>query len=305
MNLDRFLIRTPLLKFNSSDPQLQDRIYLKPENLQPLGSYKIHGVISFFKQITTQKLEHGVAAISAGNMGQSVAFFAKQLGISCTIYLPETAPLVKKNRIRQLNAQIKELPFDDLWQYVTNPPYSDIHELLIHPIFSPDLLMGYERIAYEVLHDLPDIDAIVIPFGLGGLAMALSRIIKKMKPEVDVFLCETETAPTFKQALIHGKPIKIRPKTSFVDAIGTPEILPEVFTTLAPLVNDSEVVDIKHIELALKMVLLGNNILCEGAAACSLAAAINIAKRTDNHKKIACILTGGNISPEYLTNILS
>lgn len=305
LNLDNILIRTPLLSLDADDTALQGRIFLKPENLQPLGSYKIHGVNSFFKQANPEDLKRGVAALSAGNMGQSMAYFARQLGIPCTVYVPETAPAIKKNRIKLLNAEVKELPFDALWQFVTNPPSTLEGALLIHPIFTPSLLMGYEQIAYEVLQDLPDLDALVIPIGLGGLAIALSRVLKKINPKVDIFLCETENAPTFKKALTRGAPIKIIPKPSFVDAIGTPEALPEVYRQLAPLIKDSEVATLEHIEHALKMVLLNHKILCEGAAACSVAAAISIAKRSTHYKKIVCILTGGNMPLEHLTRIFS
>lgn len=305
MDLERFLIRTPLLPFDSNDNVLNGRIFLKPENLQVLGSYKIHGVTSFFKNTDWHHLERGVAAISAGNMGQSIAFFAKQLGIPCTIYVPESAPQIKKNRIKDLNAHVTELPFSELWHYVMHPPFSDEGPLLVHPIFTPSLLMGYERIAYEIMTDLPDMDAIVIPIGLGGLAIALSRVVKKLMPCVDIFLCETESMPTFKRALEHGMPVKITPQSSFVDAIGTPEILPTVYSQLAPVVKDSEVVTMQQVRQALKLALYTNKILCEGAAACSLAAAMSIAKRSMHYKKIVCILTGGNLPPSYLAQMLN
>lgn len=304
VNLDHHLIRTPLLPLNCFDSQLDSRIYLKPENLQFLGSYKIHGVVSFFNKVPFEDLKNGVTAISAGNMGQAIAFFANQLGIPCSVYLPETAPSVKKNRIKALNAQIKECSFPDLWQYVMEPSRYTDEALLVHPVFTPELLIGYERIAYEIIQDLPDMDAIVIPIGLGGLAIALSRVIKKIKPDAAIFLCETEAAPTFKTALEHGQSINIEQKPSFIDAIGTPQILPHVYSQLAPLVHDSEVVSIASVKEALRLALFNNKILCEGAAACSIAAAIAIAKRSEQYKKIVCVLTGGNLAPEYLVDII-
>lgn len=293
-----FILRTPLIPFFSFDSELKANIYLKPENLQPFGSYKVRGIDALFKNASAQKLKHGVSAASAGNMGQSLAFMAKTHGIPCTIYVPDTTPVVKKERIKKLDAELIELPFEELWQFITTPPLSS-EPFFVHPVFTPALLIGYANIAEEIVADLPEVDAIVIPIGIGGLAIALSRAIKQLKPNVAIFTCEPETAAPMKAALKNGKPIRIEPKSSFVDAIGTPEILPYVFEQLAPVITDSEVVTLNDIEKALNMLLLNNKLLCEGAAACSLAAAINIAMRT-SYQNIACILTGGNLSSDYL-----
>lgn len=293
-----FILRTPLIPFFSFHPELKANIYLKAENLQPFGSYKVRGIDTLFKNISEQELKHGVSAASAGNMGQSLAFMAKTHGIPCTIYVPDSTPEVKKERIKKLGANLIELPFKELWQFITNPPSSS-KSFFVHPVFTQTLLIGYANIAEEIVADLPEVDAIVIPIGIGGLAIALSRTIKKLKPNVAIFTCEPETAAPMKAALINGKPTRIELKSSFVDAIGTPEILPYVFEQLAPIITDSEVVKLEHIEKALNVLLLNNKLLGEGAAACSLAAAINIAMRT-SYKNIACILTGGNLSTDYI-----
>ncbi|MDP3561524.1 MAG: pyridoxal-phosphate dependent enzyme [Legionellaceae bacterium] len=294
------ILRTPLIPFYSFNYELDASIYLKAENLQLFGSYKVRGIDAFFKNTSEQALCGGVSAASAGNMGQSLAFMAEIKGIPCTIYVPDTAPAIKKERIKKLGANLIELPFKELWQFIVEPMLSSKNSLFIHPVFTESLLSGYENIAVEIVEDLPAMDAIVIPLGIGGLAIAISRTIKRLKPQVAIFTCEPETAAPFKAALKNGSPIKIEPKVSFVDAIGTPEILPYVFEQLAPIVVDSEVVPLIDIEKALEMLLLNNKLLCEGAAACSLAAAINISKKT-SYQNIACILTGGNLSTDYVT----
>jgi threonine dehydratase len=293
------VIRTPLLPFYAINQSLTANIYLKPENLQPFGSYKVRGIESVFAHTPIEKLKNGVSAASAGNMGQAIACMAKNKNIPCTIYVPDRTPLVKKERIIALGAQLVTLPFPKLWEYITNPPLSNHESLFIHPVYTKPLLLGYEKIANEIVMDLPEVDAIVIPIGIGGLAIAITNCIKKLRPSIAIFTCEAETAAPFKAALKHGKPITIPLHPSFVD-IGTPEILPAVFDILAPMVEDSEVVSIIDIQNAVKMLLNNNKLLCEGAAACSVAAAINIAKKTQ-YKNIVSILTGGNLSTDYFS----
>jgi threonine dehydratase len=297
-NNKNFILRTPLIPFFSFDLELNANIYLKPENLQPFGSYKVRGIDALFKNISKHKLKHGVSAASAGNMGQSLAFMAKIYGVPCTVYVPDTTPAVKKERIKKLGANLIELPFKELWQFITNPPSSS-EPFFVHPVFTKELLIGYAPIAEEIVADLPEIDALVIPIGIGGLAIALCRALKQLRPNVALFTCEPETAAPMKAALIKGKPTRIEPKASFIDAIGTPEIVPYVFEQLVPMITDSEVVTLDDIEKSLNMLLLNNKLLGEGAAACSLAAAINISQKTD-YKNIACILTGGNLSTDYI-----
>lgn len=294
------IIRTPLLPFYSEQHQVKAAIYLKPENLQAFGSYKIRGIDAVFKNTPVTQIKHGVAAASAGNMGQAIAFMARKINIPCTIYVPDSTPAIKKDRIHNLGAKLVELPFEELWKFITHPPLcSPDTPVFIHPFFTESLLLGYECIAEEIIADLPELDAIVIPIGIGGLALAISRALKKLKPDVAIFTCESETAAPFKAALQNNKSIRIKTTQSFVDAIGTPEILPQIFNLLAPAVVDSEVVSLVDIQNALRMLLINNKVLCEGAAACSLAAAINIAKRT-SYQNIVSILTGGNLASDYI-----
>ena len=294
------VIRTPPLPFYAANQPIDANIYLKPENLQPFGSYKIRGIDSVFKNTPLDKLKNGVSAASAGNMGQAIAFMAKNIDIPSTIYVPDTTPNIKKERIIALGAELVISPFQEIWELIINPPVvSEVSKepLFIHPAYNKLLLQGYEKIANKIINDLPEVDAIVVPIGIGGLTIAISKAIKILKPEVAVFTCESDMAAPFKAALENGKPITIQPKLSFMD-IGTPETLPYVYNLLADVIQDSEVVSIIEIQNALQMLLTNNKLLCEAAAACSLAAAINISKKT-NYKNIVCIITGGNLATNY------
>ena len=146
---------TTVTIFQYETTQAPSNLYLKAENLQPFGSYKIRGITHIFKTVDQDILQQGVSAASAGNMGQSLAYMAKSANIPCTIYVPERTPDVKKNRIRELGAELIELPFTELWQYVTTPPLDRTQGLFVHPIFTPELIAGYQPLADELIQQIP------------------------------------------------------------------------------------------------------------------------------------------------------
>lgn len=292
------VLRTPLIPFFPHSLTDNATIYLKAENLQPLGSFKIRGIYSLFNETPIENFKTGIAAASAGNMGQSIALMAQIHHIPCKIFVPDTTPDIKKNKICKLGAFLEELPMPQLWRLITHPSQRVNGMYFVHPFFTHALLTGYEGIAEEILTDLPDVEAVVVPIGIGGLAMAIARTFKKLKPDTAIYVCEPETAAPFKASLLKKRPTKIQMQQSFIDAIGTPETLPEVYKLLAPMITDSEVVTIENAKRALNQLFNNHKLICEGAAACALAAAIQIAKHS-KHKKIVSILTGGNLSKEH------
>jgi threonine dehydratase len=295
-------VRTPLIPLHSEENRQSGKIFLKPENLQPFGSYKIRGVASVLRMAKTEELKHGLCAASAGNMAQAVAFAAQRSGIGCRIYIPDSAPEVKKSAIRKLGAVLVERPFHEIWKIVNGEIKVDEPGLFIHPAFNDRLLLGYGSIADELIADLPDIDAVVIPFGVGGLALGIAKRMSELRPSISIYLVEPETAAPFKQSLKRGAASKIERMPSFVDAIGTPEVLPQVFKRLTPSVTDSIVVTLAEIKETLRALYFNHKLICEGAGAASLAAATKLS-HSSSHNKIACILSGGNIDKKILDEV--
>jgi threonine dehydratase len=301
IDLNQLIIRTPLLSFNGDD---ESQIYLKPENLQRFGSYKIRGIVSVIKNSDPLLLSKGLSAASAGNMGQAIAFVAKQLAIPCHIYVPETAPSIKKDSIKKLGATLHEKPFETIWKIVRGDITPSTEGIFIHPVFSAALLAGYEAIAYEIIEDLPELDAIIIPFGVGGLSIAISRIMHRYNPNLAIYTCEPETAAPMYNSLRLGKATSVSRAASFVDAIGSPEVLSSVFQQLFPFLTDSIVVSLEDAKQAVKSLLFNNKLLCEGAAACSVAAGLTIS-REKKHRKVVCLLTGGNLAEDIVQELLA
>lgn len=298
MKLENLILRTPLIPFHGNCTG-GAAIYLKPENLQRLGSYKIRGIVSVVNNLSAHRLKDGLAVASAGNMAQAAAYVAGKMSIPCKVYVPHSVPDVKKNKIRSLGADMVEMPYDDVWGMVRGDFVLKDKSNFIHPALNYYLRKGYASIAHEIIRDMPTADAVVIPFGVGGLSLGVGMALKKLKPNISIITCEPETAAPLKASLGLRRATIIQRESSFVDAIGTPEVLPAVYKRLAPILSDSITVPIAQIKEAAKDLLVNHKLLCEGAAACGLAAAVNLGS-TGRYQKIVCLLTGGNISPDFV-----
>src|SRR6185295_8801474 len=160
-------IRTPLIRLNVPDAPAE--IYLKLENLQPIGAFKIRGAANAIAQLTPEKLEHGVVTASAGNMAQGVAWCARKLGVACTVIAPATAPETKINAIERLGGKVIKVSFDEWWRAFAERAYPGVDGAFMHAFDDPHVMAGNGTIALEILEDLPDVDALVIPWGGGGL----------------------------------------------------------------------------------------------------------------------------------------
>ncbi len=290
--LTKYITRTPLISYD-------ENIFLKPENLQIFGSYKIRGIATAINAANPDQLKKGLVTISAGNMAQAVAFASKELGVSCTIYIPDSAPEVKKMAVKKMGAEVIELPFLEIWNMVKSNDARIYEGLLIHPVFTPGIQKGYGNIATEIIEDCSDVDAIVVPFGVGGLTSGICREIRELKPNVAIYTCEPTTASPFYAALLAGRPVVTQRHPSFIDAIGTPEVLDQVYDFLKDKIDGSVLVTPEEAMDSVKELLLKHKLLCEGAAGASLSAARKLAL-TGKHRKIACILSGGNIAPEKI-----
>lgn len=291
------ILRTPLIPY-------ADGIYLKPENLQRFGSYKIRGIVGALKTATHEQIKFGLSAASAGNMAQAVAFAAHLLEIPCRIFVPDTAPDVKKQAIRDLGAEVIELPYEEVWKYVNGEMRPQGKEFFIHPVFTPGLKEGYGSISDEIYEDLPEIDTVIVPFGVGGLSLGIAARIRAIHPKARVYACEPETATPLAASLKKGSPQSIHRIPSFVDAAGAPEVLPAVYAKASQMIAGSIVVSLEDIRNSMQTLLFRHKLLCEGSAALSLAAAIQL-QREKKGQRAVCVLTGGNISASLFSEVFS
>ena len=294
------VIRTPLLRFYYHD--FPGEIYLKPENLQPIGSFKLRGACNAMKLADRSLLSEGVYTASAGNMAQGVAWNAKMMNIPCNVIVPDHAPQTKLDAITRLEAKYIKIPFDDWWQVLVTRKFEGMKGLFVHPVADQNVIAGNGTIGLEILEDLPDVDAVIVPFGGGGLVSGIGTAIKSKRPDVKIFTSEVETAAPLSPSLAAGEPVKVNYTASFVDGMGSTMILSEMWPLVSKIVDASIVLTLKQIADAIKLLLERNRIVAEGAGGSSVAAAVT---GKAGHGKIVCVISGGNIDAEKLSRILS
>jgi len=293
------VVRTPLVRLNSDAPS---EIYLKLECLQPTGSFKVRGAGNAIAQLTSNEREKGVYTCSAGNMAQALAWHAKREGLACTVIVPDTAPRTKLDAIRRYGADIIQMSYDEVWKVGNERKYAPLADrTFIHPYADPRMIAGNGTIGLEIFEDLPDVDAVIVPFGGGGLFTGIASAVKAKKNSVRMFASEVITAAPLSQSLAAGRPMEIKRIPSFVDGIGGGNVAEDIWTLAKPLLTSSIVVELAEVTVAIKLLLERHRVVAEGAGASSLAAALT---GKAGKGKTVCVISGGNIDISNLNTIL-
>ncbi len=277
-------------------------IYLKLENLQAIGSFKMRGAGNAMLLAGRDALAQGVYTASAGNMAQGVAWYARRMGVPCSVVVPDHAPDAKLAAIRRLGAAIVKVPFAEWMNVLKVRRYAGLSGHFVHPVSDAAVMAGNGTIGLEILEDLPDVDAVVIPFGGGGLSTGIASAVRALRPQTRLFAGEVETAAPFAAALAAGAPREITYTPSFVDGIGAPFVLPEMWPRLARLLDGSLVMTLADVAAAIRLLVERNHIVAEGAGATPVAAAL---AGKAGGGKVVCVVSGGNIDPAKLSRILA
>ena len=305
-------IRTPLVRLNVNDAPAE--IYLKLENLQPIGSFKIRGAANVMGHMTPDMLARGVLTASAGNMAQGVAWRARELGIPCTVVVPETAPETKVRAIERLGGRVIKVPFEQWWRAFEERAFPGVDATFIHSFDDLNVMAGNGTIALEIVEDLPEFDAIVIPWGGGGLTCGIASALRALqsngglhsdgtiKSKCKIYAAEVSTAAPLAPSLAAGSPQAVNYQPSFVDGIGARLVFPQMLERARDLIDGSLVADLDSIASALRLLAERNHIIAEGAGACPVACALS---GQAGHGKVVCIVSGGNIDPATLCRIIN
>ncbi|MCH8005357.1 MAG: threonine/serine dehydratase [Planctomycetes bacterium] len=292
-------LRTPLLRLNVEDAAAE--IHLKLENLQPIGSFKVRGATNAMRLASPQMLAEGVYTASAGNMAQGVAYAARRLGVPCRVVVPDHAPKTKLKAIKRLGAEYIKVPFDQWWQVILTHRFDGLGGLFIHPVSDPAVIAGNGTIGLEILEDLPDVDAIVVPYGGGGLSSGIASAVRAVRPHTKVFAAEVETAAPLAASLAAGEPREVEYVASFVDGIGAKSVLSEMWPLVQTLLDGSLVVSLDETAEAIRLLADRNRVIAEGAGAASVAAAL---AGKAGAGTVVCVVSGGNIDAATLAAIL-
>ncbi len=293
-------IRTPLIRLNTLDSPAE--IYLKLENLQPIGSFKIRGATNAIRQASPDEIAPGVLTASAGNMAQGVAWAARSLGIPCTVIVPEHAPDTKLAAIERLGGKYIKVPFERWWKTIEDSSFPGVDGLFVHPVEDERVMAGNGTIGIEILEDLPDPDGVLIPWGGGGLSSGIASALRALAPRVKIYGVEPDTAAPLKASFAKGSIQSVDYQPSFVDGAGSKSLLPNMWPLGRELLDGSFTASLDQIASAIRLLAERNRVIAEGAGALAVAAALT---GQAGSGKIVCVVSGGNIDMGVLTKIMA
>ena len=294
------VVRTPLVPLALDDAPA--RIWLKLENLQPIGSFKLRGAMNAMATAPPEELKRGVWTASAGNMAQGVAWHARRLGVPCRVVAPDHAPATKLEALARLGAQVTRVPFADWFQVLATRRFPGMAGVFIHPVSDPAVMAGNATLALEIAEDLPEVEAVVAPFGGGGLSCGIAAALRELAPRAKVWASEVATAAPLSASLAAGRPTRVEYRASFVDGIGSPFVLDEMWPLASRLLAGSIVVGLEEVASAIRLMVERHRVIAEGAGGSALAAALT-GRAGSGH--VVAVISGGNLDLHRLGEILA
>jgi len=295
-----YIIRTPLLRLNLLDGS--NEIYLKLENLQPIGVFKVRSMGNAMLTADKDVLRNGAYTASSGNAGLGLAWMADKLGIPARVYAPDTAPTGKLEAMRSFGARVHLLSDDQWWQVIENSGHPTDPGFYVDAVRSPSALAGNGTIGLEIIEQLPDVDTVIVPFGGGGVACGIASAIRALKPDTRIIVAESDAATPVTAAFKEGRPVPVAVKPSFISGAGAPSVLKEMWPLVSELVESTVVSPVTEIADAVRLLFERNHVVAEGAGAIAVAAALSGDGGTG---KTACVVTGGNIDRRIFSKILN
>jgi threonine dehydratase len=290
-------VRTPLVRLDGpATDNDSPTIYLKLETLQPIGSFKIRGAYNAVSHLSPEQLAKGVWTVSAGNAAQGVALAARKMGAAASVLVMDTAPAAKLRAIERLGATIVQAPYEECWRTVETHTSDRMQGHFVHPFDDDHFMSGNGTLGLEVVEDLPEVDAVIAPLGGGGLLAGTAVAVKALRPTVKVYAAEPETAAPLALSFEAGRAMFFdRWTPSFVDGAGGRSVLESMWPLLRAGVDESIVVSLDEVARAMAVVAERAHVIAEGAAGCAIAAALSPQFRSEGHKNVVAIVSGGNI----------
>jgi threonine dehydratase len=276
-------------------------VRLKLENLQPIGSFKLRPIGNAVLSRTPAQLAAGIYTSSSGNSALGVAWMARQLGITATAVVPANAPEAKLEKLRRLGARIDMRSVAQWWNAIRVGELAEQEGVYIDAVRDPACLAGDGTVGLEILEQFPDVEAIFVPFGGGGLACGIACGIRAIHPKVKVIACELETAHPCKAALAAGSPVETPHDPGFVSGVGFGSVLPEMWPLVSSLVDGVITVTLAEVANAIKVMVENNRVVAEGAGAIPVAAALS---GRYEYSRVCAVVSGGNIDSSALSTIL-
>ncbi|MFC2682108.1 MAG: threonine ammonia-lyase [Capnocytophaga leadbetteri] len=302
-HLQKVLLPTHLIYSPIFSEESGNQIYIKPENLQKTGAFKIRGAYNKINKLTEEEKKRGVIASSAGNHAQGVAYAARELGIKAVIVMPKTTPLIKVQSTKKYGAEVVLYGdvYDDAYQKAKELEAQEGY-VFVHPFDDIDVLEGQGTIALEILEEMPDAEVIVVPIGGGGLISGIAAAAKMIKPDIKIIGVEPSGAASATEALIKNKVVTLPEANTIADGTAVKRIGDLTFNCIKQYVD--EVVTVDDYELTEAFLLLAekHKIIAENSGILPLAA---LKKLNERGKKVVPVVSGGNIDVLMISSMIN
>lgn len=302
-HLQKVLLPTHLIYSPIFSEESGNQIYIKPENLQKTGAFKIRGAYNKIHKLTEEEKKRGVIASSAGNHAQGVAYAARELGIKAVIVMPKTTPLIKVQSTKKYGAEVVLYGdvYDDAYQKAKELEAQEGY-VFVHPFDDIDVLEGQGTIALEILEEMPDAEVIVVPIGGGGLISGIAAAAKMIKPDIKIIGVEPSGAASATEALIKNKVVTLPEANTIADGTAVKRIGDLTFNCIKQYVD--EVVTVDDYELTEAFLLLAekHKIIAENSGILPLAA---LKKLSERGKKVVPVVSGGNIDVLMISSMIN
>jgi threonine dehydratase len=286
-----YVLRTPLIAVEGAQ--------LKLECLQPTGSFKVRGFFAAALALPPDRLRRGLITVSAGNAAQACAYVAKQLGVSCRVFMPDTAPTTKSEGVKRLGGKVIAMSRDELIEWMTTEKWRDEPETFMHSFADRELMAGHGGIGLELLEDVPDLERVVVPVGGGGLVSGVASALKGLRPGIEVIGVQSDGYPLWNRVFESGGPVSIKPQT-IADGTTAP-FDPRMFDLMKECVDRWLIVPEPRLRAAIPELASAAKVVAEGAGALAYA---GLDQLSPGPRTVA-VVSGGNIDAALLAELLS
>ena len=301
-----YIRRTPLWEEERLEEFVGCKLYLKPENLQLTGAFKIRGALNTALSLSKDELEKGIITSSSGNHAQACAYVGRMLGIHATVVIPEDAPKVKINNAKRMGAEVI------LWDRSYDKRWEKVHEeeklhgyIPIHPYEEPRVMAGQGTIGLEILEDLPDVQTVVVPIGGGGLMSGISTAIKETNPNIRVIGIQAAASCPYYASRMAGKPTPppFNGEETLADGISCTAVGKNPYPIIEKYVDEIVAVEEDSIKQAVKLIADKAKFIVEPTSAVVIAAFLEKKLKVDKDEKVCALLTSGNYDIDKLGKI--
>lgn len=295
------VVHTPLVPLHTYDAKTD--IFLKPETLQPIGSFKLRGVLNWAASLSATDRTRGLSTTSAGNTAQALGYVARLFNVPSRTLVPDTIPQNKLDAITAYGVAPIKKPFPELLAYMLEEQWRNEPGCYLNPWGDPHLVAGHGTLGLEILEAMPEVNTIYVPVGGGGLIAGIGSAVKPKNPDVQIIAVQSEGCPALKASFERGRGGWIDAQPTICDGTAVPLIVDEMYPLLRRVIDKVVTVSEESVKSAIRQLAQHNKLITEGSGALALAGALSVSP--SERGKSVCVLSGGSIDPAKLAAILT